>query len=76
MAKVAQPKKGRLKEDIYQLIRNDIPLRIKISEGLGVIESSVYGAAKRKAPVLEKYIVIKIIMEYTEKSEEEIFETE
>ena len=74
MEKIINPKKGKLKEDIYQLIRNDIPLRLKISEVLGIIESSVYNAARRKAPVLEMYIVVKIIMEHTEKSEDEIFE--
>lgn len=61
-----------MKKEIYKIIRNDPALRILIAEELGVIESTVYGHAVRKAPILERYNVIKIIMTYTGLTEEEV----
>jgi len=65
-----------MKNEIYHLIRNDIPLRVKIARFLGITDASVYNSATRKAPRLTEYPVVKIIMEHTGKSEEEIFEKE
>ena len=64
-----------MKEEIYKIIRNNPDLREKIGNELGIIESSVYGLAKRKSDKLQKFSVVKIIMEHTGKAEEEIFET-
>ena len=65
-----------MRNEIYHLIRNDIPLRIKIANLLGITDASVYNSATRKAPRLTEYLVVKIIMKHTGKSEEEIFEIE
>lgn len=65
-----------IRNEIYQLIRTDTVLRRKIADAIGVTDSTVYGHAVRKAPKLQEYQVIKIIREYTGKSEDEIFETE
>ena len=64
-----------MKEEIYKIIRNSPELREKIALELGIIESSVYGLAKRKSEKLEKFSVVKIIMSHTNKTEEQIFET-
>jgi hypothetical protein len=61
-----------MKEEIYKIIRNDPTLRKLIGDELDVIESTVYGHAVRKAPILERYTVIKIIMAHTGLKEEEI----
>lgn len=64
-----------MKEEIYKLIRTDIPLRMKIAELIGTTDASVYNAATRKAPRLSHYHIVKIIMDHTGKTEDEIFET-
>ncbi|QYS85449.1 hypothetical protein JJC03_09380 [Flavobacterium oreochromis] len=63
-----------MQEEIYKIIRNNIPLRKNIADFLEVTETTVYGHAKRKAPTLNNYIVVKIIMKHTNKKESEIFE--
>lgn len=65
-----------MKLEIYEIIRNNIPLRNSIADYLGITEHSVYVYAVRMAPKLEDYIVVKIIMKHTGKSEKEIFDTE
>lgn len=62
-----------MKDEIYTIIRNDVPLRKKIAECLDISDQSVYGHAVRKAPKLNEYPVVKIIMEHTGKKEQEIF---
>lgn len=65
-----------MKEEIFSLIRTDIPLRKKIAEYLGVTDWTVYGHAVRKAPKLNDAIVVEIIKKHTGKSLEEIFNEE
>lgn len=64
-----------IRNEIYHLIRNDIKLRRDIADELGVTDSTVYGHAVRKAPKLNEYPVIKIIMTHTGFDEDKIFET-
>ena len=68
--------KSNLKEEIYHLIRNDIPLREKISSQIGVTVDSVYKYAFRKSPTLSKPIVIAIISKHLNKKEFEIINQE
>lgn len=63
-----------IRKEIYHLIRNDIKLRRKIADELGVTDTTVYGHAIREAPKLNGYPVIKIIMTHTGFKEDEIFE--
>lgn len=61
---------------IYQTIRTDVPLRKKIANYLDITDASVYNCAKRKAPRLKEYGVVRIIMAHTGKTEKEVFEQE
>lgn len=63
-----------IRNEIFQKIRTDVPLRKKIASYLDITDASVYNSAVRKAPRLSEYPVIKIIMEHTGQNEEEIFE--
>lgn len=63
-----------MKEEIYQLIRNDVKLRIKMAVHLGVSDATVYLHAKRKANKLNDYFLVKILMLHTGLKEKEIFE--
>lgn len=63
-----------IKKEIYKLIRNDTKLRRKIANELEVTDASVYGHAVREAPKLKEYPVVKIIMEHTGYSEDQIFD--
>ena len=65
----------KLKDEVYFQIRNDIQLREKISEQLGITDISVYRYGVRKSPTLSKPVIIKVISEHTGKSESEIIET-
>jgi hypothetical protein len=65
----------KIKEEIFHLIRNDVKLRIKMAAYSGVSDTTIYLHAKRKAPKLYDYNLVKIVMDHTGKSEEEIFET-
>ena len=65
-----------MKNEIYTIIRNDVPLRKKIADHLGVTDSTVYGHAVRKAPKLNEYPIVRIIMEHTRKKEDEVFDLE
>jgi hypothetical protein len=64
------------KDEIYTIIRNDIPLRDKLRALFGITDASVWRLAARKAPKLMEYPAIKIIMEHTGKEEHEIFDME
>lgn len=61
------------REEIYHLIRNDWQLRQTLADVLGISEGSIYTYAKRKAPKLEHYLVVKQLMLYTGKSDTEVF---
>lgn len=65
----------QIRDEIYHLIRNDVKLRMKMANHLEIAESTVYLHAKRKAPKLNDYNLVKILMDHTGKNEEEIFET-
>jgi hypothetical protein len=67
-------KKAKLKNEIYLLIRNDIPLRGKIAKTVGIENDSVYRAAFRESPMFSRPFVLKIIIEHTGKTKEEILE--
>lgn len=64
----------QIKDEIYHLIRNDVKLRMKMANHLEIAESTIYLHATRKAPKLNDYNLIKILMEHTGKSEDDIFE--
>lgn len=68
-------KTPKLKSEIYQIIRNDIPLRDKISSQLGITANSVYQYAVRKSRTLQKPFVLEIIKEHLNFDESELFET-
>ena len=63
---------SKLREEIYSVIRNDIPLREKISSQIGITVDSVYRYAFRKSPTLSKPIVIRVLSEHLNKKECEI----
>lgn len=65
--------KTKLKDEVYQKIRNDIPLREKIAEQLGITESSVYVYAVRKSLSLSKPVVVNIIKKHFSLTEEALF---
>lgn len=73
MAIVTQKKK-KLKDDIYQIIRKDIPLRKKLAESLNIELDSVYGSAVRKSTKFSLPFVLDIIIEHTGKTKQEILE--
>lgn len=66
----------KMRDDIYTIIRNDVPLRKKIADHFNVRDQTIYEHAVRKAPKLNEYPVVKIIMEHTGKKEEDIFNME
>ncbi len=64
-----------LSEEVKKIIRNDIPLRKKIAEQLGIEQNTVYGyvARAKKERALTKYpIVLKILKEHTGLKESQI----
>ena len=65
-----------LTDEVITEIRNNIPLRKKIAEYLDVADSSVYAQAKRRAPKLNDYVIVKMIMEATGKTEKEVLNEE
>lgn len=67
-------KKKKLKEEVYHIIRNDIPLRKKLSEALNIEIASVYSAASRKSTKFSLPSILEIIANHTEISIDEITE--
>jgi hypothetical protein len=65
-----------MKEEIFNIIRTNVPLRKSIADYLGVTDSTVYGHAIRKAPKLNDAIVVEIIKKHTGKKLNEIFTKE
>jgi hypothetical protein len=58
-----EPKK--LTEEVYHIIRNDIPLREKIAKQLLIDTNSVYTHAVRKSKSLQKPFILEIIKNHT-----------
>lgn len=67
-------KKIKLKEEIYNKIRNDIPLREAIAGKIGITERSVYVYATRKSPTLHKPVVVEVLKKQLGVKNEELFE--
>ena len=74
MLKKRTPKKN-LKKEVYQIIRNDIPLRTKIAVALNIESNSVYVAAMRKSPKLSLPFIVDLIAKWTGKTKDEIVES-
>jgi FixJ family two-component response regulator len=66
----------KMRQEIYDIIRNDVPLRKTIADYLGISDNTVYLHATRMAPKLNDFIIVKIIMKHTGKKEKEIFTEE
>lgn len=66
--------KRHLKNDLYTIIRNDIPLRNKIASSLNIEPASVYVLARRKSKKFSLPFIVELISEHTGKSKEEILE--
>lgn len=65
----------KLTEEIKKIIRNDIPLRKKIGEQLGIEQSTVYGYVSKpsREKALTRYpITLKVLREHTGMKESEI----
>lgn len=69
-----QKKNKRLKDEVYKIIRNDIPLRAKLADSLNIERDSVYNAAVRKSPKFSLPFVLDIIIKHTGKTKDEILE--
>ncbi|URM37193.1 hypothetical protein [Flavobacterium anhuiense] len=66
MATIASSnKKKPLKDEIYSIIRNDIPLRGKIADALSIEKASVYDSARRKSTKFSLPFVLEIISNHT-----------
>lgn len=76
MAIKTSKKKRKLKNEIYQIIRNDISLREKIGKALNIQRESVYTSAVRKAIKFDIPSVLDIISKHTGKSKEDLLEGE
>ena len=72
---MGRTKTQKLKQEIYQKIRTDIPLRQKIADALKIENNSVYAAALRKSAKLSLPFIVDLIAKYTGKRNEEILET-
>lgn len=72
--KMSLKKRKKLKNEIYHSIRNDVEFRQTISKSLGIAEYSVYIYAVRKAPTLQKPMVLSVIKKYLGLKEHELFE--
>lgn len=73
MLKKRTPKKI-MKNEIYHIIRNDIPLRAEIAKALNIESNSVYIAAKRKSGKLSLPFIVDLIAKSTGKPKNEILE--
>jgi len=64
-----------LSEEVKKIIRNDIPLRKKIAEQLGIEQSTVYGyvAKPSREKALTRYpVTLKVLKEHTGMKESQI----
>lgn len=71
---IASTKKKKLTDDVYHIIRNDIPLRQKIGKALAIDPQSVWTSACRKSPRLSLPFILEIISKHIGKTKEEILE--
>jgi predicted DNA-binding protein YlxM (UPF0122 family) len=65
----------KLSEEVKKIIRNDIPLRKKIAEQLGIEQITVYDyvARPKREKALTRYpIVLKVLKEHTGMKESQI----
>lgn len=65
----------KLSEEVKKIIRNDIPLRKKIAEQLGIEQNTVYDYVVRpnREKAITRYpIVLKILKEHTGLKESQI----
>jgi hypothetical protein len=67
-------KKKKLKDEIYDIIRNDIPLRTKIAEQLNIEVQSVYLSAVRKSTKFSLPIILEVISKHTGKPEKNLID--
>ena len=67
-------KKKKLKDGVYLIIRNDIPLRNKIASQLNIDPQSVYTSAVRKSTKFSLPFIVEIIAKHTGKPKNEIVE--
>jgi len=65
-------RKIKLKDEIYSIIRNDIPLRAKLAKALNIERDSVYQAAVRKYSKLSLPFVLEIISKHIGKPKDEL----
>lgn len=66
--------KKKLKADVYNIIRNDIPLRYLLAEALNIETVSVYTLAKRESTKFSLPFVLDIISKHTGKTKEELLD--
>jgi len=67
-------KKKKLKDEIYNIIRNDIPLRHKIGKQLNIEVQSVYDSARRKSTKFSLPIILEVISKHTGKPKEDLID--
>jgi hypothetical protein len=67
-------KKKQLKDEIYTIIRNDIPLREKIAAQLSIQVQSVYLLAVRKSTKFSLPFVLDVIADHLRKPKEQLID--
>lgn len=72
MATTITQKKRKLKDEIYNIIRNDIPLREKIAAQLNIQVQSVYLLAVRESTKFSLPFVLDIIAKHLGKPKEDL----
>jgi len=65
-----------LTDEVLTEIRNNVPLRRMIADYIGVTDSTVYGHCQRNAPRLNDYVIVKMIMASTGKTQKEVVKPE
>ena len=65
-----------LKENIWERLISDIPLRLKVALALGISEAGVIKGAKRRSGVFTKKAALNAICEHTGMEEQDILEQE
>lgn len=65
-------KKKKLTDEVYNIIRHDIPLRDKIADALSIENNSVYAAALRKSVQFSLPAILDIIAKHTGKPKSEL----
>lgn len=66
--------KKKLKNDVYHIIRNDIPLRHLLAQALNIEAESVYRSAFRESTKFSLPFIVEIIAKHTGKPKDEIVE--